>query len=333
MRQNANAEKAPPPHSIPINQEKHVSLESIVTINSPNGIKEIKLFSPNISSPKSLVLSSCSRDSILTQNVYHNNDNNFNTMILKEKSLTENNIIYSVPKLPEPAFIKKIIVYTATINNANKGLVPVPDPNTDPQTHPQHSTPLQNNGSARNIPNTPRSLNNLPSDAPHQENAPQSQNNAPRIPHTPETANDPPLIAEVPLHLISSQTWTHPGDPPPYTPRPIPNNTPLPQQIHNQTLIAIPPSYFQPTPYATPIIDFSAVDTNYPIRMVCPYCNIPISTSVELYPGTQATLCSLLTCLIFWPLFWVPLCSPVCLDRVHTCPNCSSVIAITSPQS
>ncbi|OMJ18121.1 hypothetical protein AYI70_g5541 [Smittium culicis] len=262
-------------------------------------------------------------------------------------------------RFPDPIHKKNLIVYTAFVNKNNP--TQNSHQNTGNQIGADSSAPNSENNVANNSDQTgnvisnPDSAESRAEDSRNLEIRRQQQQNTPHlnddtnnnlgnntsysgngnninnaITSDPANGRGSELIAEVPPHLISSQTWYPQESPPPYTPRPAQNSLAIPASVQPQ--IIVPPIYFESTPYATPIVDFSSIDTNYPIQMICPNCQMQIVTCVELYPGTQATLCSIATCLIFWPLFWVPLCSPACLDRIHTCPNCSSVITVRPPQ-
>ncbi|OMJ18815.1 hypothetical protein AYI69_g6864 [Smittium culicis] len=261
-------------------------------------------------------------------------------------------------RFPDPIHKKNLIVYTAFLNKNNP--TQNSSQNTGNQIRTDSSAPNSENSVANNsnqsgnVNSNPHSAESRAEDSRNPEPLRQQQGNNSRlnedtnnntdfdnsysgngndnniVPSEPANGRGSELIAEVPPHLISSQSWYPQESPPPYTPRPAQNSLAIP--VSSQPQIIVPPIYFEATPYATPIVDFSSIDTNYPIQMICPNCQMHIVTCVELYPGTQATLCSIATCLIFWPLFWVPLCSPACLDRIHTCPNCASVITVRPPQ-
>jgi len=66
----------------------------------------------------------------------------------------------------------------------------------------------------------------------------------------------------------------------------------------------------------------------FPVRITCPRCSASVVTQVERRTGAYAWLLTGLTCLVFWPLFFVPLCADCSQDAVHRCPACRKEIGV-----
>ncbi|TGZ62736.1 hypothetical protein CRM22_007262 [Opisthorchis felineus] len=83
----------------------------------------------------------------------------------------------------------------------------------------------------------------------------------------------------------------------------------------------------QPTAVPTvPLTSFTKTET------VCPHCGKSIKTSVKYRVGALSwVLCGIIALLggIFGCCL-IPLCSPCCMDVVHSCPTCRKVIATVS---
>ncbi|PVZ97709.1 hypothetical protein BB558_006324 [Smittium angustum] len=109
--------------------------------------------------------------------------------------------------------------------------------------------------------------------------------------------------------------------PPPYAPP----HTVL--TVNNPAVDAADPNTVISTPYQPVTMKIAKAESGMPMNTVCPYCNTQVTSVVNTERGTMSILCCVITCLICWPLFWLPLVMNSCLDKVHTCPNCRRVIA------
>ncbi|KAJ1925598.1 hypothetical protein IWQ60_004460 [Tieghemiomyces parasiticus] len=61
---------------------------------------------------------------------------------------------------------------------------------------------------------------------------------------------------------------------------------------------------------------------NQPIVVHCPKCQTTVTSVIVPKTGTKGGIAALITCLVCWPVFWIPLVMDSCKDEVHLCPTC-----------
>ncbi|XP_023219657.1 lipopolysaccharide-induced tumor necrosis factor-alpha factor homolog [Centruroides sculpturatus] len=66
----------------------------------------------------------------------------------------------------------------------------------------------------------------------------------------------------------------------------------------------------------------------YPVKFTCPNCKREGTTFVQMENGRFAYLATFVTCLVFLPLFFVPLCIDATKDIIHTCPFCHAIVGV-----
>ncbi|XP_067137727.1 lipopolysaccharide-induced tumor necrosis factor-alpha factor homolog [Centruroides vittatus] len=66
----------------------------------------------------------------------------------------------------------------------------------------------------------------------------------------------------------------------------------------------------------------------YPVKFTCPNCKREGTTFVQMENGRFAYLATFVTCLVFLPLFFVPLCIDATKDTIHTCPFCHVIVGV-----
>mmetsp|Transcript_11847 Transcript_11847/g.17405 ORF Transcript_11847/g.17405 Transcript_11847/m.17405 type:complete len:152 (-) Transcript_11847:101-556(-) len=59
-----------------------------------------------------------------------------------------------------------------------------------------------------------------------------------------------------------------------------------------------------------------------PASIVCPYCQQGSITKVREQVDGVTIVAVIVLLLVFWPLFWLPLCMPSCKATEHYCGNC-----------
>lgn len=68
-----------------------------------------------------------------------------------------------------------------------------------------------------------------------------------------------------------------------------------------------------------------------PQTVICPHCQEKMLTKTKKKVGGVAVASSAITCLVFWPLFWVPLVCTDCQSVVHRCSKCDRHIGRADP--
>ena len=64
-----------------------------------------------------------------------------------------------------------------------------------------------------------------------------------------------------------------------------------------------------------------------PARLVCPSCQMDITTRTSTKPSMMAWSLSLILCFaMLWPCFCVPFCVDSLQNVKHKCPNCKIVL-------
>ncbi|RKP37873.1 LITAF-like zinc ribbon domain-containing protein [Dimargaris cristalligena] len=99
--------------------------------------------------------------------------------------------------------------------------------------------------------------------------------------------------------------------------QPPPYSVPELSEAVTKDAQALAPPPVQATPHNLTI-------RNRPIIATCPKCQTTVTSTIVPKVGTKAGIFALLTCLICWPLVWLPLCMDSCQDEVHQCPNCKT---------
>lgn len=114
------------------------------------------------------------------------------------------------------------------------------------------------------------------------------------------------------------------------------------QPVYAMPISSQPPPvmvYQQQQPTEIVVIETPQMSVGYgagfsrdsPTVCVCPNCRGQVQTRLSMEPGGQAWCCMCILLIFFWPLFWLPLCMPACMDVTHSCPQCGAVITrITS---
>ncbi|OMJ14464.1 hypothetical protein AYI69_g8596 [Smittium culicis] len=59
-----------------------------------------------------------------------------------------------------------------------------------------------------------------------------------------------------------------------------------------------------------------------PVNITCPNCKCAITTKIVYKPGSKTIAAVVITTLVFFPLFWVPLITDTLKDKKQTCPYC-----------
>ena len=63
-----------------------------------------------------------------------------------------------------------------------------------------------------------------------------------------------------------------------------------------------------------------------PAKITCPYCKHQGVTRTSEMIDTMTIVAVIVLLLLFWPLFWLPLCMPGCKATEHYCANCNRVV-------
>lgn len=63
----------------------------------------------------------------------------------------------------------------------------------------------------------------------------------------------------------------------------------------------------------------------------CPYCGVKTRTSVTIGPNIVTWIMVIVLLLVFWPLFWLPLCMDSCKRTKHSCSKCGGEIGEIEP--
>ncbi|GAA5917992.1 hypothetical protein JCM5296_007216 [Sporobolomyces johnsonii] len=85
------------------------------------------------------------------------------------------------------------------------------------------------------------------------------------------------------------------------------------------------PFYAAPPPMAVLVAPADPLTlTDRPDIVHCTRCGYTGPSDLRLIPTGKTYCASLVTCLIFWPLLWVPFCIPQCNAVEHDCPRCRS---------
>lgn len=69
------------------------------------------------------------------------------------------------------------------------------------------------------------------------------------------------------------------------------------------------------------------------VSFVCPFCRAQMVTRTKTQIGGVTVIAVVLLLLLFWPLFWLPLCLPSCKTTNHYCSSCNRCIAKADPCS
>jgi len=68
-----------------------------------------------------------------------------------------------------------------------------------------------------------------------------------------------------------------------------------------------------------------------PQHIVCPYCHRKGITRTRKVMSAVGIGTSVMCCLVFWPLFWVPLVAGKCQTVVHYCCHCQKEVGDSRP--
>jgi lipopolysaccharide-induced tumor necrosis factor-alpha factor len=151
-------------------------------------------------------------------------------------------------------------------------------------------------------------------------------------------ASAPPaaLSSSAPSPLNSNSTRTTPppqfyASAPPKIPTVKVVGTPIPPASATVQKTTIPEqSVKQSIP--TPNVEINA---RHPIRLdACPYCNTKnMKTKTVTSPNLVTCIAVLIILLLFWPLFWIPLCMNQCMNTKHFCSECERELDEIEPLS
>ena len=59
-----------------------------------------------------------------------------------------------------------------------------------------------------------------------------------------------------------------------------------------------------------------------PCRLNCPFCAVEMTTTTQEQVAGVTIVAVVILLLVFWPLFWLPLCLPSCKTVKHYCTHC-----------
>ena len=76
-------------------------------------------------------------------------------------------------------------------------------------------------------------------------------------------------------------------------------------------------TYTTPPPSGMPAIGLG----RFPCQLTCPYCNHRMCTRTRDQVTGLTIAIMVIVVLLFWPLFWLPLCMPSCKATEHYCGN------------
>jgi hypothetical protein len=68
-----------------------------------------------------------------------------------------------------------------------------------------------------------------------------------------------------------------------------------------------------------------------PQQIVCPFCNAQGRTQTKRVMSKVGLGTSAVCCLVFWPLFWVPLVAGSCQTVIHYCSRCNREVGDSRP--
>ncbi|KAJ1967072.1 hypothetical protein H4R35_006818 [Dimargaris xerosporica] len=109
------------------------------------------------------------------------------------------------------------------------------------------------------------------------------------------------------------------AEPPPYSPSA--HQPAVTEAVTKDAQAFAPPPQAERAPT---YVSGGFVTRNQPILATCPKCQLQVTSEIDTKVGTKSGLFALLTCVVCWPLFWIPLCMNSCKDEVHRCPNCKT---------
>mmetsp|Transcript_6670 Transcript_6670/g.7608 ORF Transcript_6670/g.7608 Transcript_6670/m.7608 type:complete len:164 (-) Transcript_6670:65-556(-) len=77
------------------------------------------------------------------------------------------------------------------------------------------------------------------------------------------------------------------------------------------------------------------IRSRYPVTLsICPLCQKHRSrTQTRTYPTCSTWFWVILLTVVFFPLFWIPLCCDSCKRTDHTCKNCGNIIGTIEPMN
>jgi LITAF-like zinc ribbon domain len=74
------------------------------------------------------------------------------------------------------------------------------------------------------------------------------------------------------------------------------------------------------------------IQSRYPVTIdPCPYCGMETRTNVTIGPNVVTWVIVIVLVLVFWPLFWLPLCMDSCKSTKHFCSKCGGEIGEVEP--
>ncbi len=110
----------------------------------------------------------------------------------------------------------------------------------------------------------------------------------------------------------------------------IPSGRPAKTQYVNTETTMVSPELF-PTAagktYLKHPVDF--IMHRVPVMALCPRCKKAVKSVVSYRTGRGTYVSMLMTCLVVFPLVWLPYCMESCKDAVHECPECGMVLGIS----
>lgn len=92
----------------------------------------------------------------------------------------------------------------------------------------------------------------------------------------------------------------------------------------------VPNKIPEQTPQYIPVGIISGALGRFSVPLQCPFCHKLVHTQTRSRVDglTLAFMCIMI--LLFWPLFWLPLCCPACKSVQHFCPNCHQQLGVTA---
>ncbi|CAG8575933.1 6540_t:CDS:2 [Acaulospora morrowiae] len=85
-----------------------------------------------------------------------------------------------------------------------------------------------------------------------------------------------------------------------------------------------------PPPAQTVIMQdtyIAPISSPLPTTTTCPNCRNMVTTIVTEVPGSTTYILSVILCFVCFVLAWLPFVMSGCLDKVHSCPICRTVLA------
>ena len=68
------------------------------------------------------------------------------------------------------------------------------------------------------------------------------------------------------------------------------------------------------------------LSSRQPAALICPHCHQSTYTTVSHHPTAYTYASTAFLCLVFLPMFWLPVCVPACNSSEHHCSRCDRII-------